>query len=128
MGGEGPERKIKKDMADKFKLMLAALFVVAGLAGFYVLGDKPMVLRVLVVLGGVVAAGVIAGFTPTGRRFGAFAKDSIDEAKRVVWPTRKEAIQTTGIVFVFVVIMALFIFGVDTVLASIVKTLTNRGA
>jgi preprotein translocase subunit SecE len=123
-----PERKPRKDMADKFKLMLAILFVVAGLAGFYVLGDKPMVLRVLVVLGGVAAAGVIAGLTPTGRRFGVFAKDSVNEAKRVVWPTRKEAIQTTGIVFVFVVLMALFIFGVDTVLASIVKTLTNRGA
>ena len=128
MGDMAQRERSIKDMADKFKLILAALFVVAGLAGFYLLGDKPTVVRVLVVLGGVVAAGVIAGFTPTGRRFGAFAKDSIDEAKRVVWPTRKEAIQTTGIVFVFVVIMALFIFGVDTVLASIVKTLTNRGA
>ena len=58
----------------------------------------------------------------------AFAKDSVDEAKRVVWPTRKEAMQTTGIVFVFVVLMALFIFGVDTLLASIVRTLTSRGA
>ena len=96
-------------MADKIKLIVAVLFLIAGLAGFYVLGDKPLVLRILMVLGGVVAAGVIAGLTQSGRRFMAFAKDSVDEAKRVVWPTRKEAMQTTGIVFVFVVLMALFI-------------------
>ena len=115
-------------MADKIKLIVAVLFLIAGLAGFYVLGDKPLVLRILMVLGGVVAAGVIAGLTQSGQRFMAFAKDSVDEAKRVVWPTRKEAMQTTGIVFVFVVLMALFIFGVDTLLASIVRTLTSRGA
>ena len=115
-------------MADKIKLFVAILLLVAGLAGFYLLGDKPMVVRILVVLGGVVAAGVVASLTQSGRQFMGFAKESIDEAKRVVWPTRKEAMQTTGIVFVFVVLMALFIFGVDSLLATIVKTLTSRGA
>ena len=115
-------------MADKIKLLIAILFLIAGLAGFYVLGDQPLVLRILSVLGGLVLAGVMAGFTDPGRRFIGFSKESVDEAKRVVWPTRKEAMQTTGIVFVFVLIMALFIFGVDTLLATIVKTLTSRGA
>ena len=115
-------------MADKIKLLIAVLFLIAGLAGFYLLGDQPLVLRILVVLGGVVAAGVTAGFTQTGRHFLVFSKEAVDEAKRVVWPTRKEAMQTTGIVFVFVVVMALFIFGVDTLLATIVKSLTSRGA
>ena len=108
--------------------MLAGLFIVAGLAGFYLLGDKPLIVRILVVLGGVLAAGVIAWLTPSGRQFAGFSKEAVDEAKKVVWPTRKEAMQTTGIVFVFVVLMALFIFGVDTVLAMIVKSLTSRGA
>ena len=115
-------------MADKIKLFVAILLLVAGLAGFYLLGDKPMVVRILVVLGGVVAAGVVASLTQSGRQFMGFDKESVDEAKRVVWPTRKEAMQTTGIVFVFVVLMALFIFGVDTLPATIVKTLTTRGA
>jgi preprotein translocase subunit SecE len=48
------------------------------------------------------------------------------EAERVSWPTRKETIQTTGIVFAFVVVMALFLFGVDTMLAWIIKMLTGR--
>ena len=115
-------------MANKLKLMLAGLFIVAGLAGFYLLGDKPLVVRILIVLGGVLAAGVTAWLTPSGRQFAGFSKEAVDEAKKVVWPTRKEAMQTTGIVFVFVVLMALFIFGVDAVLAIIVKSLTSRGA
>ena len=115
-------------MADKIKLLIAILFLIAGLAGFYLLADQPLVLRILAVLGGVVAAGLIAALTLTGRQFLVFSKEAVDEAKRVVWPTRKEAMQTTGIVFVFVVVMALFIFGVDTLLATIVKSLTSRGA
>lgn len=113
-------------MTDKIKLALAGLLIVAGLVGFYVLGDKPLVLRVLAVLGGVVAAFAVAWFSAPGRQFAGFARDSVAEAKRVVWPTRKEAMQTTGIVFVFVVLMALFVFGVDTVLGIIVRTLMER--
>ncbi len=116
------------NMADKIKLFVAGLLLVAGLVAFYGLGDKPMVLRVLAVLGGVVSAAAVAWFSDPGRQFAQFAKEAINETKRVVWPTRKEAMQTTGIVFVFVVLMALFIFGVDWVLASIVQMLTSRGA
>ena len=115
-------------MADKIKLLIAILFLIAGVAGFYLLAAQPLVLRILAVLGGVVAAGLTAAFTQTGQQFLGFSKEAVDEAKRVVWPTRKEAMQTTGIVFVFVFVMALFLFGVDALLASIVKTLTSRGA
>jgi preprotein translocase subunit SecE len=113
-------------MTDKIKLALAGLLIVAGLAGFYVLGDKPLVLRVLVVMGGVLAAFGVAWFSAPGRQFAGFAKESVAEAKRVVWPTRKEAMQTTGIVFVFVVLMALFVFLVDTGLGAIVRMVMER--
>ncbi len=115
-------------MADKIKLVLAGLLIVAGLAGFYALGAQPLVLRVLAVLGGVAAAAVVAWFTAPGRQFVGFARESVAEARRVVWPTRKEAMQTTGIVFVFVVLMALFIFAVDASLGAIVRMLMERGS
>lgn len=115
-------------MADKLKLVLAALLVVAGLAGFYALASQPMVLRVLAVLGGVAAAALVGWFTAPGRQFVGFARESIAEAKRVVWPTRKEAMQTTGVVFVFVVLMALFIFVVDASLGAILRMLMERGS
>jgi preprotein translocase subunit SecE len=115
-------------MADKIKLALAGLLVVAGLVGFYALGDEPLVLRILAVLGGVGAAVAVAWFSAPGRQFAGFAKESVAEAKRVVWPTRKEAMQTTGIVFVFVALMAVFVFVVDTALGTILRMLMERGS
>ena len=43
-------------MMDRMRLALAVLLVAAGIAGFYLLGDKPAVLRVLSVLAGMGAA------------------------------------------------------------------------
>ena len=68
------------------------------------------------VLGGLVARRRVVWLSTPGKEFLAFAQESWQEAKRVVWPTRKETLQTTGIVFVFVVIMALFLLSVDTTL------------
>ncbi len=115
-------------MADKVKLALAALLVVAGIAGFYVLRDSAMVLRVGAVMLGIAAAVVVAWFTTPGREFHVFAQESVAETKRVVWPTRKETIQTTGVVFMFVVVMALFLWMVDAGLLLIVKAIMGRGA
>ena len=49
----------------------------------------------------------------TGRNFVSFAKESVREVKKVVWPTRKEAGQITAVVFGFVLVMALFLWGTD---------------
>ena len=52
----------------------------------------------------------------------------MEEAKRVVWPTRKETLQTTGVVFLFVFVMALFLWVVDTGLLWVTqKLLGQRG-
>jgi preprotein translocase subunit SecE len=100
-------------MADKLKFIVALLLLIAGLAGFYMLGDQPMILRVLSVLAGLGAGVAVAWFTQPGQRFFAFGKESVTEAKKVVWPTRKETLQTTGAVFAFVVVMAVFLWIAD---------------
>jgi len=115
-------------MADKIKLLLAALLVVAGIAGYYQLADQANVLRVLAVLGGLVAGSVVAGLSEPGKRFFAFAKASRDEAKKVVWPTRKETMQMTGVVALFVVTMAVFLWAVDSLLGWLVKLAIGQGA
>ena len=112
---------------DKLKIALAVACVVAGVWGYYYFSDTATVLRVLMVMGGLVAAGVVAWLSAPGKEFFAFAQEAWAEAGRVSWPTRKETMQTTLIVFAFVVIMALFLFAVDTTLAWIVKLLTGRG-
>lgn len=115
-------------MADKIKLVLSMLLIAAGIAGFYLLGDKALVLRILAVIAGLVAAALLFKTTPLGQQFFGFAGDSVAEAKRVVWPTRKETIQTTLIVFVLVMVVAAFLAVVDTGFSFMIKWLLGRGA
>jgi preprotein translocase subunit SecE len=112
---------------DKVKIALSFACVVLGVGGYYYFSESAQVLRVLMVLGGLVAAGVVAWLSAPGKEFFAFAQEAWQEAGRVSWPTRKETMQTTGIVFAFVVVMALFLFAVDTSLAWGIKMLTGRG-
>ena len=114
-------------MVDNLKIALAVACVVAGVSGYYYFADTALVLRVLMVMGGLVAAGGVAWLSTPGKEFFGFAQEAWQEAGRVSWPTRKETIQTTLIVFGFVVIMALILFSIDTTLAWIVKLLTGRG-
>jgi preprotein translocase subunit SecE len=100
-------------MADKLKFVLALLLVAAGIAGFYYLADQAMVLRVLAVLLGLAAGVAVAWFTEPGQRFVVLARESVAEAKKVVWPSRKETLQTTGIVFAFVLVMAIILWITD---------------
>jgi preprotein translocase subunit SecE len=113
-------------MSDKIKLLIAFLLVVAGIAGYYYLHDSAAVLRLLSVLVGLLAAAGVAYTTESGKRFIAFGKDSVAEAKRVVWPSRKETMQTTGVVILFAITMALFLWLVDASLMSLINKLMGR--
>ncbi len=114
-------------MADKIKLLVAFLLIVAGVVGYYALQDSAAVLRVLSVLLGVMFAAGVFWTTESGKRFFGFATESVAEAKRVVWPTRKETMQTTGVVILFALLMALFLWAVDASLLLIVNKLMGRG-
>jgi len=113
---------------DKVLIALSFVCVVLGVWGYYAFSDYALVLRVLMVLGGLIAAAGVAWFSTQGRSFFAFAQEAWAEAGRVSWPNRKETLQMTAVVFVFVVVMAMFLFSVDTLLAWIVKLATGRGA
>jgi preprotein translocase subunit SecE len=100
-------------MADKLKFVAALLLVAAGIAGFYILSERALVLRVLSVLLGLAAGLAVAWSTEPGQQFVVLARESVVEAKKVVWPTRKETMQTTGIVFAFVLAMAVMLWITD---------------
>ena len=102
--------------ADIAKLVIAALLVAAGIAGYYLLGDAALVLRVLAVAAGIAAGAAAAAFSAPGREFLVFARESLVEVKKVVWPTRKETVQTTAAVLAFVVVMAVFLWVTDKTL------------
>jgi preprotein translocase subunit SecE len=101
--------------SDKLLVALASLLVLVGVVGFSFWSDRPMLVRVGVLLGGVVLGLVVAWFSEPGKRFITFAHEAYEEAKRVTWPTREETLKTTGVVFLFVGVMAVFLFMVDKV-------------
>ena len=103
-------------MVDKLKFLLAALAVIAGVAGFYLLGADAAILRVGSVLAGLVVAVGLIWTTEQGRLLAVFVRESIAEARKVVWPSRKETLQTTMMVFVFVLVMAIFLWLTDKTL------------
>jgi preprotein translocase subunit SecE len=113
-------------VVDKLKLGLAFLLLIAGIAGFYYLRDSAMVIRVISVLAGLALAAAVISFTVAGRQFYAFSRESSEETKKVVWPSRKETLQTTGVVFAFVLVMALFLWLVDASLLLAVKYLLGQ--
>ena len=114
-------------MVERIKIAVAALVVVGGFVAFYWMADRALVLRLAALLGALAVAVVILCFTQPGQTFLAFARESWDEAKRVVWPTRKETLQTTGVVFAFVFLMAFFLWVVDTGLLWVTQKLLGQG-
>jgi preprotein translocase subunit SecE len=117
----------KQGFADRLKLILAVALLVAGVAGFYALAGQPQVLRVSAVLAGVglaLLAGMRSG--PGGRLWG-FLKDSRTEVRRVVWPTRRETLQTTGVVFLAAVVVGLMLWLFDWVISLAIRGFMGLG-
>jgi preprotein translocase subunit SecE len=102
--------------ADKAKLAGAALLLVGGIVAFYYLGKQDLWVRVLALLALIAAAVGLFLVSESGKQLLAFARDSVRETKKVVWPTRKEAGQMTLYVFGFVFVMALFMWATDKTL------------
>ena len=111
-----PEVQTVSTGADKAKLAAAALLVVGAVVAFYMLGKQDLWLRVgALVLLMIAAIGVFFTSEP-GKQLIAYGQDSAREVRKVVWPTRKEAMQMTGYVFAFVFVMALFLWVTDKTL------------
>ena len=102
--------------ADKAKLAAAVLLLVGGLVAFYLLGKQDLWVRVLALLVLIAAAVGVFFVSEPGKQLIGFGRDSAKEVKKVVWPTRKEAMQMTGYVFAFVFVMALFLWLTDKTL------------
>jgi preprotein translocase subunit SecE len=109
--------------ADKAKLAAAIVALFAGLIGFYFLAGQTTILRVAVLAGGLLLAVGFAWTSAIGQDFVGFAREAVRETKKVVWPSRREAMQITGVVFGFVFIMALFLWGTDKLLEVVLYDL-----
>jgi len=102
--------------ADKAKIVMAAVLVVAAVGAFYALGKQDLWLRIVALALLMVAAVGVFFMSEPGKQFIGYGQDSTREVRKVVWPTRKEAMQMTGYVFAFVFVMALFLWLADKTL------------
>ncbi|VAW93590.1 Protein translocase subunit SecE [hydrothermal vent metagenome] len=110
---------------DKIKFAIVLALVVAGIYGFYHYADEAFLFRVLGLLAIIAVAFGIAVTTQAGTNGVNFGRAAVVEMRKTVWPTKKETMQTTGIVIVMVIIMGLVLWLFDTILVSIIRWLTS---
>ncbi|UDG82712.1 preprotein translocase subunit SecE [Candidatus Vallotia lariciata] len=108
---------------DKLLPILSVLLVIAGISAFYLLETYNWYVRSLVLVFSISVGIAVELYSASGRNFIAFAKDSYHEIYKVVWPTRKEAIQTTIVVFGFVLLMAIYLWISDKTIEWIIFSL-----
>ncbi|EDN70850.1 Preprotein translocase secE subunit [Beggiatoa sp. PS] len=116
-----------KNKIDFFKWLLAVLLLSAGIIGFYYFIEHSLLLRVISLLIVFGIAGLITSTTEKGKATISFLRESHLEVRRVVWPTRQETIQMTGVVLLMVVLVALIIWSLDSFLLWLVRLLTGQG-
>jgi preprotein translocase subunit SecE len=113
--------------SDKVKLGFAIAVVIAGVAGYYVLGTQAAWMRWVAVAAGVVVGAAVIAASQYGRDLHQFVLDARVELRKVVWSSRKETLTTTAVVFGFVAIAGVFFWVVDLVLAWATRYLTGQG-
>jgi preprotein translocase subunit SecE len=110
---------------DGLKWGIIALLLAGAVFGNYAFGEESVLIRAIAIVAIVVVAGLIAMQTEKGRSAVVFAKESRTEVRKVVWPTRQEAVQTTGIVLIATAIMSVLLWGLDSFLFWIVGFITG---
>jgi len=110
---------------DVIKWLVVFLLIAVGVVGNEYFSAESLLYRVL----GLVVLAMLAAFvalqTDRGRRFAALLKEARVEIRKVVWPTRPELIQTTFIVVVFVLVVALMLWGMDSLISWLVAGVTG---
>ena len=110
---------------DFLKWGVIVLLLAGAVVGNYMFAEQSVLIRALAVVAAIIVAGLVAMQTVKGRTAVEFAKESRTEVRKVVWPTRQEAVQTTGIVLVATLIMSLLLWGLDSVLFWVVGLITG---
>jgi preprotein translocase subunit SecE len=109
--------------SDKAKVVLAIGLVIAGIVAYYWFAKQPIYARVGMILAGAAAGFGVAWTSGPGQRLVAFLKDAVAEAKRVTWPSTRETMQMTLIVFAFSVVAAIVLWAIDKGLEYVIYTL-----
>jgi preprotein translocase subunit SecE len=115
----------KDSRFDLPRWLLVTALVIAGVVGNQYFSAEPILYRVLALLVVAALAGLIALQTSKGQAFWVLAKEARVEIRKVVWPTRQETTQTTLIVVAVVLVMALLLWGLDSLLGWLVSLIVG---
>jgi preprotein translocase subunit SecE len=117
--------EVVSNKLDTFKLLLAIAILIAGIVGFYYYEAESQLYRVLgvVFMAGVAIA--ISSTTNLGQNLIGFGREARMEVRKVVWPTRQETVQTTFMVLVAVIVIGIFLWLVDMLLAQAIQMITG---
>ncbi|ABI69998.1 preprotein translocase subunit SecE [Shewanella sp. SR43-4] len=110
---------------DIVKWGIAALLIATAVIGNQFYADANVVARVAGVIIAFAIAGIIALQTSKGKQAQSFAREAHIEVRKVVWPTRQEALNTTFIVLAATAVMALILWGLDAILLRVVNLITG---
>ena len=114
-------------IVDSAKLVLAIAVLIAGIAGYYWFAGLPVAVRILMVLAGLGLGAALLFWSAQGQVLWQYIQGSRVELRKMVWPTRQETLQTTLVVFVFVLLLGVFFWLVDMLLAWATRHLTGQG-
>ena len=117
--------EVVSNKLDSFKLLLAIVILISGIAGFYHYEAESQLYRVLGVVFAAIVAIAISSTTTIGQNLIGFGREARMEVRKVVWPTRQETVQTTFMVLVAVIIIGIFLWLVDMVLAQAIQFVTG---
>lgn len=106
---------------DGLKWLVVIALVAVGVVGNSMYANESLLYRVLALVALAIVAGFIALQTAKGKAFFQLFKEAKNEIRKVVWPTRQETLQTTGIVVVAVLIIGLLLWGLDSLLGWIIS-------
>jgi preprotein translocase subunit SecE len=108
---------------DSALLALSIIAILGGIAAFYWFDERPLVLRIGMVVVGLAAGAGLLWLSTYGREFVQFAQAARVELRKVVWPSRTETFQTTYVVIGFAILMGLFFFVLDWILTWMTRFL-----
>ena len=117
--------EVVSNKLDSFKLLLAIAVLIFGIVGFYYYEAESQLYRVLGVVFAVIVAIAISATTALGQNLIGFGREARMEVRKVVWPTRQETVQTTFMVIVAVIIIGIFLWLIDMLLAQAIQLITG---
>ena len=116
----------KPQIVNTLLLAAATALLIAGVGAYYWFQDLAITpVRVVGLIVVAFVASFIAAQSDSGAAFFRFLKEADIERRKVVWPTHQETLQTSMMVIIVIILISLFLAGIDWLLGAAVRSLVG---